>query len=195
METVIGASEFGYVAIIPVYHNFKARAFLLLGDGKVSDFKVSPILKNLRFIPNFGQHSFVALDNRALNEQRIENEKLHKEIELMRDTRNAHSRSTLKKTGLIFQPSTRHIRALAETIMILSKYLQMSLVLCGRYLWKGYFGCSFDVKHSSRFRAEVGAGRNMKDLIEHLNTKVIDITQGRQIYNSFFRRIDPTKTL
>ncbi len=68
--------------IIPVYHNNKAIAFVLIGDIDEEKEGISPTIKHLHFIQTLTNIIIVAIENRRLYEQSLKQEAMRKELEL-----------------------------------------------------------------------------------------------------------------
>src|SRR5690606_34878252 len=78
----------GFDVVIPVVHKKKQLAFLLLADFDGERVEMSPIIKHLHFIQTFTNIVMVALENKHLDEERINQIELQKELDLARDMQN-----------------------------------------------------------------------------------------------------------
>lgn len=68
--------------VIPIYHNKKPLAFVLLGDLDEEGDGISPIIKHLTFIQTLTNVIFVAIENKRLFKENLKQEALRRELEL-----------------------------------------------------------------------------------------------------------------
>ncbi len=68
--------------IIPVFHNNKAIAYVLIGDVEEERQGVSPTIKHLHFIQTLTNVIFVAVENKRLYQESLLQERIKKEMEL-----------------------------------------------------------------------------------------------------------------
>lgn len=68
--------------IIPVFHNSKPIAYVLIGDIDEEREGVSPTIKHLRFIQTLTNIIMVAIENQRLVEENLKQEAIRKELEL-----------------------------------------------------------------------------------------------------------------
>lgn len=68
--------------IIPVYHNNKALAYVLIGDIDEEMEGMSPTIKHLRFIQTLTNIVIVAIENKRLYRENLRQEAVRKELEL-----------------------------------------------------------------------------------------------------------------
>lgn len=80
--------------VIPVFHENRPLAFLLIGDIDGEEIKVSPIIKHMRFIQTLANIISVAIENRELFAKSLEQERTHTELKLA-----AEMQSLLVGTG------------------------------------------------------------------------------------------------
>lgn len=67
--------------VIPVFHQSKIIAYLLLGDLDEQELKASPIIKHLPFIQTLANITAVAVENKRLLRENLEQERLKQELE------------------------------------------------------------------------------------------------------------------
>ncbi|MCA1764537.1 MAG: hypothetical protein LC664_16315, partial [Flavobacteriales bacterium] len=63
--------------VIPVFHENRPLAFVLIGDIDGEEIKVSPIIKHMRFIQTLANIISVAIENRELFAKSLEQERTH----------------------------------------------------------------------------------------------------------------------
>lgn len=68
--------------IIPVFHDTKPIAYVLIGDVEEEKAGVSPTIKHILFIQTLTNIIFVAVENKRLHDESIKQERLKKEMEL-----------------------------------------------------------------------------------------------------------------
>jgi len=68
--------------IIPVTHNGKALAYILIGDFEEEQEGISPTIKHLHFIQTLTNVIIVAIENKRLIEENMQQERMKKELEM-----------------------------------------------------------------------------------------------------------------
>ena len=68
--------------IIPVYNNYNAVAYVLIGDIEDEMEGISPVIKHLHFIQTISNIIVVAIENIRLFQENLQREALRKELEL-----------------------------------------------------------------------------------------------------------------
>lgn len=68
--------------LIPVYHKQKALAYLLLGDLDEERIEVSPLIKHYTFIQTLANIIMVAIENKKLYKENLEQVAVNRELEL-----------------------------------------------------------------------------------------------------------------
>jgi len=71
-----------YDVIVPVFHKSKPLAYLLIGDFDGEKIEVSPIIKHLSFIQTLTNIIIVAIENKRLYKENIDQIAIKKEMEL-----------------------------------------------------------------------------------------------------------------
>jgi len=72
----------GFDLFIPVLHEERPLAYLLVGDVSDDEGEVSPIIKHMRFVQTLTNFIAVAIDNKALFEKSLEQERIQTELNL-----------------------------------------------------------------------------------------------------------------
>ncbi|NPA68138.1 MAG: PP2C family protein-serine/threonine phosphatase [Chlorobi bacterium] len=178
-----------YDFIIPVYHDIKAIAYVLIGDVDEEKEGVSPTIKHLRFIQTLTNIIFVAIENKRLYEESLKQERIKKEMEL----------ASRMQSMLI--PDTDSFPE-NEAIKIKSFYLP-HFDVGGDYFdfeklsENEYFFCIADVSGKgisaallmSNFQASLKAylrtGIDLSELVRLLNSRVVDNAQGEKFITFF----------
>jgi phosphoserine phosphatase RsbU/P len=175
--------------IIPVYHQTKPIAYVLFGDVDEEGEGVSPTIKHLHFIQTLTNIIFVAVENKRLYEENLQQERFKKELELASRMQNM----LIPDTSLF--PKNKNI-------FVESFYLPHYEVGGDYYDFeqlseKEYFFCVADVSGKgisaallmSNFQASLKAflttGIDLPQLIRLLNFRVIDSAKGDRFITFF----------
>ena len=67
---------------VPVYHRERPLAFLLIGDIDEEEQRMSPVVKHLNFIQTLANLVVVAMENRRMAAQQLQQERDNRELEL-----------------------------------------------------------------------------------------------------------------
>ncbi|HRH39423.1 MAG TPA: hypothetical protein PK760_13815, partial [Flavobacteriales bacterium] len=77
-EGILGAFD----VAVPVHHQGKPIAFLLIGDIDEEEQRMSPVVKHLNFIQTLTNLVVVAMENRRLAKEQVQRERDKRELEL-----------------------------------------------------------------------------------------------------------------
>lgn len=72
----------GFGLIIPVFHEDQPLAYVLIGDIDDDEIKMSPMIKHMRFIQTLTNIIMVAIENKALIAENLEQERYKTELKL-----------------------------------------------------------------------------------------------------------------
>ncbi len=175
--------------IIPVYHETKPIAYVLFGDVDEEGEGVSPTIKHLHFIQTLTNIIFVAVENRRLYEENLQQERLKKELELA-----SKMQSMLIPDTSLFPKN--------KDIFVESFYLPHFEVGGDYYDFErlsetDYFFCVADVSGKgisaallmSNFQASLKAflttGIDLPQLIRLLNYRVVESAKGDRFITFF----------
>ncbi|MCD4791608.1 MAG: PP2C family protein-serine/threonine phosphatase [Bacteroidales bacterium] len=178
-----------YDFIIPVFHDTKPIAYVLIGDVEEEKEGVSPTIKHLHFIQTLTNVIFVAVENKRLYEENLQQARLKKEMELASRMQNM----LIPDTSLF--PKN-------EAIFVDSFYLPHFDVGGDYYDFERlseneYFFCVADVSGKgisaallmSNFQASLKAylttGLKLPELINLLNGRVVESAQGEKFITIF----------
>ena len=179
-----------YDFIIPVFHDTKAIAYVLIGDVEEEKEGVSPTIKHLHFIQTLTNVIFVAVENKRLYEENLQQARLKKEMELASRMQNM----LVPDTSLF--PKN-------DDIFVDSFYLPHFDVGGDFYDFERlseseYFFCVADVSGKgisaallmSNFQASLKAylttGIKLPELVHLLNGRVVENAQGEKFITVFF---------
>lgn len=82
VTTVNDCELFPADVILPVFHNSKPLAYVLIGDIDEDSTGISPVIKHLNFIQTISSIILVAIENRKMLKEIIRQESVRREIEL-----------------------------------------------------------------------------------------------------------------
>jgi len=82
LNTARNVSTSSFDVVIPIHHQSKPLAYLLLGDLDEQARKPSPIIKHLSFIQTLANITAVAVENKRLEREHLEQEKLMQELRM-----------------------------------------------------------------------------------------------------------------
>lgn len=186
--------------IIPVYHNNKPVAFVLIGDVDEEREGVSPTIKHLHFIQTLTNVIIVAIENRRLVQESLRQEAIKKELEL----------ASRMQSMLI--PDSRSFPR-DETIWVEAFYLPHFDVGGDYYDFfrlndEEYAFCMSDVSGKgisaailmSNFQANLKAlftpGVSLTELVARLNERVMKSANGEKFITAFIGKYnDKTREL
>jgi len=180
---------YSYDFIIPVFHDKKPIAYVLIGDVDEEKEGVSPTIKHLHFIQTLTNVIFVAIENKRLYENSIQQEIMKKEMELASKMQN------------MLIPDTSLFPKNAK-ISVDSFYLPHYEVGGDYYEFQKlsedeYFFCIADVSGKgisaallmSNFQASLKAFLNteitLPTLVRKLNERVVESAQGEKFITVF----------
>jgi sigma-B regulation protein RsbU (phosphoserine phosphatase) len=175
--------------IIPVYHETKAIAYILFGDVDEEGEGVSPTIKHLHFIQTLTNIIFVAVENKRLYEENLQQERLKKELELASRMQNM----LIPDTSLF--PKNKDI--FVESFYLPHLEVGGDYYDFERLSENEYFFCVADVSGKgisaallmSNFQASLKAflttGVELPKLIHLLNYRVVDSAKGDRFITFF----------
>lgn len=82
------ASVGGFDVLLPVYHKEIPLAFLMIGDVDENEIAISPTIKHLNFIQTLTNILAVAVENKRLVNETLEQERMKKELEVAAELQN-----------------------------------------------------------------------------------------------------------
>ncbi len=196
-EITIGSKNKNYSSfdfIIPVLNNDKIIAYILIGDLEGESIGLSASIQHLHFIQILTNVIIVAIENKRLHEQEIEQERIKKELETA-----AKIQQSLIPNMDTF-PVNRKINL--ETLYMPHYEVGGDYFDFEEISKKEVFFCIADVSGKgisaamlmSNFQANVKAGlrnkKSFKNLIYDLNKIIIDISKGEHFITLFIAKFN-----
>lgn len=173
--------------VVPVYHKDKPLAFVLIGDLIEEAIMISPIIKHLPFIQTLTNLIAVAIENKNLARENIKKEKIKKELEFA-----SEMQSMLLPTAL---PKNNHIEIAAyyqahqEVGGDYYDFIEINseeLIFCmADVSGKGISAALLMSNFQANLRVLAENTKSLSELVEKLNTKVLDNAKGEKFITFF----------
>ena len=177
-----------FEALIPILHNFKIVAHLLVGDFKLGEnFEVSPVVKNLRFIQTLANPIVVAVQNKKLEQERLENIKLNRDLELASEIQKLLIPTNLPKTdkfsvSAIYKPQNKIGGDYYDVIKVSDeKYFFCLADISG----KGISAALIMANFQAILRGNIPRFESLKEFVIFLNQKTCELT-NQNYFITFF---------
>ena len=175
--------------IVPVYHHNKPIAYVIIGDIDEERAGMSPTIKHLDFIQTLANIIVVAIENRNLFNENVRQEAMKKELEL----------ASRMQTMLIPNPS---MLPNDNQLHVSAYYLPHFDVGGDYYDWirlgvneycfciadvsgKGFSAALLMSNFQANLRALASTGVSLSEMINKLNTKVIENVNGEKFITLF----------
>ncbi|MBT5402134.1 MAG: serine/threonine-protein phosphatase [Crocinitomicaceae bacterium] len=202
--TVIESSSISslnsFDVVIPVHHKDRPLAYLLIGDLNEDEIRISPTIKHMPFIQTLTNIIIVAIENKRLAKESLEQEVAKKELEVARQMQ-----------ALLFPqnlPSNNRLDVAAkyETKQMVGgdyydffKLNNEEYCLCiADVSGKGVSAALIMSNFQANLRAHIKYHKELtiKDMIHQLNTDVMNAADGEKFITFFFAYYNCTsKTL
>lgn len=177
-----------FEALIPIPHNFKIVVQLLVGDFKLGEnFEVSPVVKNLRFIQTLANLIVVAVQNKKLEQERLENIKLNRDLELASEIQKLLIPTNLPKAdkfsvSAIYKPQNKIGGDYYDVIKISDeKYFFCLADISG----KGISAALIMANFQAILRGNIPRFESLKEFVIFLNQKTCELT-NQNYFITFF---------
>ena len=193
---VIGSENAGslgaFDVAVPVYHRDKPLAFLLIGDIDEEEQRMSPGVKHLNFIQTLTNLVVVAMENRRLAQQQLQQVRDKRELELA-----AQMQQLLIPKDL---PNTTHLQASAwyqPHQLVGGDYYDLLPLGEDRYLvcvadvsGKGIAAALLMSNFQATLQASVTAIDDLEKLVHALNDRVFASARGERFITLFIGVLD-----
>lgn len=175
--------------VVPVYHNKKPMAYLLIGDIDEEQEGISPTIKHLHFIQTLTNVIMVAIENKRLFKENLEKERLKQELKLA------------NRMQEMLVPDHADIPVLSHTKF--STYYQPHFEVGGDYFdiikldkdevgfviadvsGKGFSAALLMSNFQANLRALFTNEIDLKALVKILNKRVLENAQGEKFITLF----------
>jgi sigma-B regulation protein RsbU (phosphoserine phosphatase) len=172
--------------VIPVYHQTKAIAYLLIGDAVEAN-GVSPLIKHLNFIQTFTNIIVVAIENQRLAQQAILQERTKKELELASEMQSMLLPTKFPvTTGIAFAGYYKSHQKVGGDYYDIVKVNENEWAFCiADVSGKGISAAILMSNFQANMRAVIQYQKNLKDVVSILNQKVNESAKGERFITFF----------
>jgi sigma-B regulation protein RsbU (phosphoserine phosphatase) len=172
--------------VIPVYHQTKAIAYLLIGDAVEAN-GVSPLIKHLNFIQTFTNIIVVAIENQRLAQQAILQERTKKELELASEMQSMLLPTKFPITpGITFAGYYKSHQKVGGDYYDIVKINENEWAFCiADVSGKGISAAILMSNFQANLRAVIQYQKNLKDVVSILNQKVNESAKGERFITFF----------
>ena len=193
---VIGSESAGslgaFDVAVPVYHRDKPLAFLLIGDIDEEEQRMSPVVKHLNFIQTLTNLIVVAMENRRMAQQQLQQERDKRELELAAQMQSMLVPKVLPNTAQLeaaawYQPH----RLVGGDYYDLITLNENEVVVCvADVSGKGIAAALLMSNFQATLHASVAHGLALEPLVTRLNERVWANARGERFITLFIGQID-----
>lgn len=176
--------------IIPVFHKSQPLAVVLIGDFDEEKLELSPTIKHLPFIQTLTNIIVVALENKKLAKDNLQQEVVKKELELASEMQSMLFPSSL--------PNNYALEVAAYYLphhQVGGDYYDFIKLNENEYLFciadvsgKGIAAALLMSNFQANLRALVNYSSSLSDLVYELNNKVLSIAKGERFITLFIAK-------
>lgn len=180
---------------IPVFHQNKPLAFMLLADVEGEKMEISPIIKHLRFIQTLINIIVVALENKRLSKQQIKQAATNKELELARKMQTLLFPKELPNNNFLRVKALYlpHSEVGGDYYDVISLTKNRTALCIADVSGKGISAALLMANFQANLRALVKIADNLEELIELCNQKIIESADYQKFITLFVVIFDPAK--
>lgn len=179
--------------IIPVYHKEKQLAYMVLADMEGEKIEISPIIKHLRFIQTLINIIVVALENKRLNKEQINQIAIKKELELAQSMQSLLFPHTLpnSKDILIKALYLPHSEVGGDYYDVVALKNNKVALCIADVSGKGMSAALLMANFQANLRALLKVSDNIEQLVEFCNDKIIESANYQKFITLFVAIFDP----
>jgi sigma-B regulation protein RsbU (phosphoserine phosphatase) len=184
--------------VVPVFHKTNALAYILLGDLEEDKVAVSPAIKHLPFIQTLANIIFVAIENKKLAKENLQQVAVKKELELASEMQSMLFPSSLPndekmEMAAVYLPHQQVGGDYYDFIRL----NENEVVFCmGDVSGKGVAAALLMSNFQANLRVLLHMHKSLTDLIRELNLKVMANAKGEKFITFFIARYNiKTRTL
>lgn len=186
----------GFDYLIPVVHKKNPLAYLLISEMKLEE--LDSIDENLKYIESICSFILTSIENKRLFKEQLEKNRINKEVELASQVQNMLIPSVLPKdenieAAAFYKPHG----SIGGDYYDLISIDDNTVVFCmcdvsGKGIAAGMIMANFQ----AQLRAMVVKYDSLEQIVDYLNFKLFEITQGDKFITMFLGRYDyETRTL
>ena len=193
--TVIESSSKDYLhsfdIVIPVFHKDQPLAYLLIGDLNEEAVKISPTIKHMPFIQTLTNIIVVAIENKRLAKDIIQQERMKKELEVASEMQKMLFPDVFPSDDRVEIAAT--YRTHAQVGGDYYDYIRLNkneFVFCvADVSGKGVSAAILMSNFQANLRALLEySDRSLVELVEELNKRVMESAQGEKFITLFIAR-------
>jgi sigma-B regulation protein RsbU (phosphoserine phosphatase) len=173
---------------IPIKQNDETIAYLLAGDESEDEIKMSPVVKHMRFIQTLTNVLVVAIQNRKLQEESLEQERMNKELELAAEMQaillpHALPKNKFYEVGAFYR-AHQQVGGDYYDFMELNENESMFCMadVSGKGVSAAFLMANFQAYIRSIFSYHPG---DLVDIVRELNTQVMRSARGEKYITLF----------
>ncbi|MGB0929341.1 MAG: PP2C family protein-serine/threonine phosphatase [Chitinophagales bacterium] len=179
--------------IIPVFHKHEPLAFILLGDMHLkTDMSKSSINDMIKFVQTITNIIVVAIENKRLFKKELEQESLKKELEVAERVQNMLIPSSLPNSASIEMSAVymphHNISGDYYDVIQLDQEGNDLLVCMADISGKGIAAALMMANFQAMLRALAMENNSLPQLVEKLNQRILEITNGDKFITFFIAR-------
>ncbi|MDQ3193190.1 MAG: PP2C family protein-serine/threonine phosphatase [Bacteroidota bacterium] len=173
--------------VIPVYHKAEPLAYLLIGDIYDKETEISPTIKHLPFIQTLTNIIIVAIENKRLAKEKIQQEGMKKELELASQMQSLLFPEKLPnddkiEAAALYQPH----QEVGGDYYDFIRLNENEVVFCmADVSGKGISAALLMSNFQANLRALMNSNISLTNLIKELNAKVLSNTKGEKFITLF----------
>lgn len=197
-EDVSGKYLNTFDIIIPVFHKDQPLAYMVLADIEGERIEISPIIKHLRFIQTLINIIVVALENKRLNKEQIQQAAVKKELELAQNMQSLLFPKVLPdddtlKVEALYLP---HGEVGGDYYDVIPLKNNKTALCVADVSGKGMSAALLMANFQANLRASIKVANSIEDLVTFCNERVIESANYQKFITLFVAVFDPTeKTL
>lgn len=178
--------------VVPVYHKDTPLAYLLMGDVNPQKIGMSPVIQHLPFVQTLTNIIVVAIENKKLYKQSIQQAEINKEIELAKQVQ-----SMLLPQSLPYNKTIKMTADYLPFALIGGDYYDVIKLNNHEYIFciadvsgKGVSAALLMSNIQAILRSVTEFTHNLKDIIIQLNKRIIENAKGEKFVSIFLGKIN-----
>lgn len=182
--------------VIPVSHNDKPIAYLLVGDIGEQEIKVSPVIKHMNFIQTFTNIILVAIENEKMTADILRQERTKKELELAAEMQALLVPDSLPKNDLheiaaVYKPHQQVGGDYYDFMQLNEKEVMFCMAdVSGKGVSAAFLMSNFQAYLRAIFTY---CSMSLEEVVRELNERVMSSAMGEK-YITFFIAIFNNET-
>jgi sigma-B regulation protein RsbU (phosphoserine phosphatase) len=178
--------------VIPVYHKQQPLAYLLLADMDGEKIEISPIIKHLRFIQTLANIIVVAMENKRLAKEEIDQIAVKKELELAQNMQSLLFPRQLPndknlKVKAYYQP---HSQVGGDYYDVIPIDENRTALCIADVSGKGISAALLMANFQANLRALIQVNDSLEELVKATNQKVIESANFEKFITFFIAIFD-----